>query len=148
MGIISKDSVIMKQFNNFKRIKLDDVKREAVEVNDKELVEINRQQMQGSRQSDGLLPKYSQISLSLKDFSDYRGIFPHFNLRDTGSFQDKMYGTVQGDNYIVSSRDSKTGSLVARLGQEIFEYDTSSLQQVQMLVTRDYVKLVHEKINA
>jgi hypothetical protein len=148
MSIISKDSIIVKQFNNAKRMNLDALKAQAVKVNEDTLVEINRQQMLGSRSGNGLLPEYSPLSLELKDFSNYKGIFPHFNLYSTGSFQDKMYSSIQGSKFIVSSRDSKTGKLVSMLGEEIFEFDKSSLEQVRMVVTIDYNKLVHDKLNS
>ena len=145
--MISKDSVILKQRRNIRRLNTDRITRQAVKANTDTIVQLNRDQMRGSMSGDGLLPEYSQLSLSLKDFDNYKGIFPRFDLYDTGSFQDKMFMSVQGNDWLISSRDSKTDDLVMRLGDEIFELNPNSLQVAQQVVTKDWNKLIHEAIN-
>lgn len=137
----------MNQFNNFRKINLDNIKREAVKENDKELVQVNRDQMRSGRMGNGSLPDYSPISQTLKDRGNYKATWPTMDLYDSGSFQNKMYMDLTPKSVVFDSRDSKTSDLLRRFTDEIFELDVKSLRLAQDIVTPDYNKLVHQSIN-
>jgi len=147
MSIISKDSVIMKQYKNAKRISLSKLQAQAVKDNEKELVQLNRDQMRSGRMGNGFLPDYSPYSQTLKDRSNYKATWPTMDLYDTGSFQNKMYMELTPKSVLFDSRDSKTNDLLKRFSDEIFELDPSSLRLAQGITTPNYNKLVHEELN-
>ncbi len=147
MSIISPDSVIMKQFKNSKKMSLDKLQADAVKDNEKELVQINRDQMRSGRMGNGFLPDYSPYSQTLKDRSNYKATWPTMDLYKTGSFQKKMYMELTPKSVLFDSRDNKTNDLVRRFSDEIFELDVNSLRLAQEITTPTYNKFVHEKLN-
>lgn len=147
MSIISPDSVVMKQFRNSKRLSISAIQSEAVKANEKELVQINRNQMRSGRMGNGNLPDYSPYSQILKDKSNYVAKWPTMDLYDTGSFQNNMYMDLTPKSVLFDSRDSKTDDLLRRFTDEIFELDVKSLRLAQDITTPTYNKNVHKALN-
>lgn len=126
---------------------LNAIKAEAVNKNDKELVQVNRNQMRDGRMGNGVMPDYSPYSQTLKDRSNYRALWPRMDLFDEGDFQGKMFMELTSKSVLFDSRDSKTSDLVRRFSEEIFELDNKSTIEAQNIVTPDYNELVHENLN-
>ena len=137
----------MKQARNSKRLNFSALQAEAVKKNEKELVQVNRDQMRDGRMGNGNLPNYSPLSQTLKDRSNYKASWPTMDLYASGSFQNKMHMELTPKSVLFDSRDSKTGDLVKRFSEEIFELDASSLRLAQEITTPTYNKLVHEGLN-
>lgn len=147
MGVISKDSVIIKQQKNGEKLNFDALQKEAVESKDKELTQLNRDQMRDGRMGNGSLPDYSPKSQALKDRSNYKASWPTMDLFDTGSFQKKMFLETTSKSVLFDSTDSKTSDLVKRFSEEIFELDVKSLKLAKNITTPIYNKLVHKELN-
>ena len=126
---------------------LNALQAEALNKNEKELVQVNRDQMRSGRMGNGFLPDYSPFSQTLKDRSNYKAKWPTMDLYDTSSFQDKMFMELTPKSVLFDSRDSKTGDLVKRFSELIFELDPKSLRLARGIATPTYNKLVHEELN-
>ena len=147
MGAISKDSIIIKQHENGQKINFASIQKEAVDSKDKELTQVNRDQMRSGRMGNGSLPDYSAKSQVLKDRSNYKAKWPTMDLYDEGSFQGKMFMETTSKSVLFDSRDSKTSDLVRRFSEQIFELDTKSLRLAQNITTPTYNNLVHKELN-
>jgi hypothetical protein len=145
MGIISKDSVIIKQVKNFSKINLTEIGNKAVKANEKELIILQQDQMRRGENSEGMNPSYTPYSLGLKQQSDtYFAPPPAMDFYNTGSFQDKMFIDKDGD---FNSKDSKTSDLTSAYGDKILNPNKQTLEIGQSLTTADYFNLVHTAIN-
>lgn len=147
MSIISKDSVVLKQGRNFRRINKDTIKKEAIRNKDKELIDTQRNQLRKGRMGNGFLPDYSPYSQKLKDRSNYKATWPTMDLYDTGSFQNKMQLELTSSSVLYDSTDEKTSDLVSRFSEEIFEPYEKTKEINKNIVTPEYNKLIHKEIN-
>jgi len=88
------------------------------------LVEKQQEQMYEGIDSDGgeREPEYSPFTIAVKQSKGQRTDV--VTLNDTGSFYQKMVATVQGDSYIITSGDEKTGDLLTKYGPDILGLST------------------------
>lgn len=146
-GMISKDSVVIRQLKNLRSLNIDDVKREAIESVKDDIVNNQRDQLRAGRMGNGVLPDYSPRSQTLKDRSNYKAKWPTMDLYNTGSFQEKMKMEVLKLSTLIDSTDSKTDDLVSRFSDQIFEPDKKTMKLNIYSVTPVFMKLVYQKMN-
>ena len=127
--MISKDSVIKKQYRNAQKINYIKILGDVVRSLEPEILEINKGQMLLGLTGDGKLRK------------------PHSDLFETGDFQSSMFLNVSTNKYFVSSTDSKTSMLVDWQGKEIFDLNPEHLTIAQDLVEPKYFKVLHKALN-
>ena len=144
MSIVSKSSIILKQAENIKKLRLSKIVDEAIKINETDILNLQRDQMRSGQNAKGDNPSYSPFSLSLKDPSTYLAKKPLMDFYSTGSFQDKMVIEKGG---FFNSMDSKTGELVGRYGEEILDPNKKTLTIQQSIVEEDTFKLFHKAIN-
>ena len=141
----------MKQIKNFGTLDVVKLLSEELKYSEDEIVELNREQMRRSETKEGLMPKYSQPSL--KDTSSYRGKWPHFDLYDTGSFQNAMFMKIEGNKLTIDSSDSKTNKILDRLSfdmedaENVFELNEANMDKAREVVTQGFLKRLHNAIN-
>lgn len=144
MSIISKDSVILKQARNIKKLSLSNIADKVVKENETDLLNLQRDQMRSGQNAKGDNPDYTPYSLSLKDPSTYLAKKPLMDFYSTGSFQDKMFIEKCG---FFNSKDSKTGKLVGLYGEEILDPNKQTKEIQQSIVDGDVFKIFHKEIN-
>jgi hypothetical protein len=148
IGMISKDSVIIRQYKNSQKIDRNKLLKQAIKKNEKELVDINRDQMRKGDSGEGKIkPDYSPWYLNFKQGlpSYFAGDSPDLFL--TGSFQDTMFLDVKGDQAEFDSRDGKTTKLVDKYGETLFDLNPNSMELAQDIVTPEFNRLYHLALN-
>jgi hypothetical protein len=85
--------------------------KKAIEATDHALIDLNVEQMNAGKRSDGtdILPTYTDLTIQIKKQKGQ----PHdrVTLRDTGEFQSATYVRVEGDSYTVGSSNPKAAKL-------------------------------------
>ena len=127
--MIHKDSVIRKQYNNFKNISLWSMLSDVVANKNKEIVQVNKEQMLAGETGSGLLR------------------LPHTDLFDRGTFQSSMFLQITGNSWYISSRDEKTIFLTDYQGQTIFDFNPQHLKVVWNVVEPEYFRTLHKALN-
>jgi len=114
------------------KLSLDKMTAKNVKENNEEFTDLLRDQMREGRKADGLMNPLRDIAYA-RAKKNYRAPFPTRDLYDTGSFQNKLYGKVKGQNMEFDSRDSKAFKIRVREGDEVFIYDDAQLDLAQAL---------------
>ena len=155
--MISKDSIVLKQLRNAQSINRESMLKNLLkdeEVQDW-LVDIMRLQMRRSETKIGLMPEYADSTLKEKDFSEYMGKMPHYDLYDTGKFQDEMIMRIEGSSVMFDSKDPKTNDILDMLDlagmpdpdENIFDYNNKHLKEAQKAITPFFFKNYHQALN-
>ena len=136
--------------NRLQSIDKNQMLRNAIEANEKAILDINREQLRVGERADGLpiTPAYSPFYNAWKSQqSSYKAGSKKPDLYLTGSFQDKMYLDIEGNNIIVDSIDPKRDRLVHELGytDKIFGTQQKNLPRVQNLTSISYVREFKQK---
>ena len=95
---------------------IDEMARQAIRLNEKAMVDINRKQMQAGKNYEGQTIGYYR-SLSYANLKKSMGSKAPFRVPDlllTGSFQDEMFMEVEDDQYFIYSNDDKAQMLKDR----------------------------------
>ena len=151
--MISKDSIVLKQLRNAQSINREAMLKSIMLDQKEELTEINKAQMRASETGEGMTPEYSPFTLSIKDFSNYKGVMPHYDLYDTGKFQNAMTMRIEGNSVRFDSTDSKKDEVIDTLSvsmsdpEIIFELNEKHLKQAQDMITPFYFKDYHQALN-
>lgn len=120
-------------------VDLEQLKKRAVEDNDRELVEINRQKQlfEKGLNAEGVeiwsYRPYKPVTQMIK--AEKGQPTDRVTLKDTGSFHKAMFLAVKGDSYEMSSKDSKTQDLVQKYG-DVFGIAPQFLNRAKSLTTR------------
>jgi len=128
--MISKRSVVLKQYRNSKKIDINQILGNVVRELETEILDINKGQMLLGLTGDGKL------------------MAPHTDLFDTGAFQGDMFMNVSAKKYFINSSDSKTNELVEWQGKEIFDLNPEHLTIAQDLAEPKFFKVYHKALNA
>ena len=123
-------------------IDLETLKREAVNENREELVDINseKQMYQTGVDSRGnpIRPEYHPITVRIKKAKGQP--YNRVTLRDTEDFHKSMLLKVKGDEYQIDATDHKTRDLVSKYG-DIFGIAPQFLPEAREKVTRSLGRL-------
>lgn len=144
MGIISKDSTVLKQLRNSTKLRRSAIASKAIKQNENYLIEIQQDQMRGSQNSIGLNPVYSPLSQELKETDTFEGVWPHMDFYASGDFQNNMFMTSDGG---FSSTDWKTNTLIQNYGAIILKPNKSTLEHGRSVVDPVYFNAIHEGLN-
>ena len=96
------------------------IKREVAAELSPEVTLLNREQMMAGldAQEKPIAPAYSPYTKRLKQLAGQPA--DRVTLFSTGAFQEAMFTRVEGDRLVTDSTDSKTDSLTAKYGEDIF----------------------------
>lgn len=96
------------------------MKREVAAELSPEVTLLNREQMMAGldAQEKPIAPAYSPYTKRLKQLAGQPA--DRVTLFSTGAFQEAMFTRVEGDRLVTDSTDSKTDSLTAKYGEDIF----------------------------
>lgn len=135
-------------YTKFKSFDTQKEGRRAIERTKDAAVDLNREQLYfSSMRSDGsYLQAYrSEFYAEYKERKNPSPGFGSPDLYDTGSFQNKMFAVVKGDELTFDSKDSKTADLVKKYGKLIFGLTSKSLDEyATVTVHRELVRRVKE----
>ena len=98
MQAISKSSVIVRQYKNSLKINETKLLIDIVKKNEKEVLDIHRDQLRKGEFGDGKSPKYGPSYLSEKKASSTYFANPYTDLFVTGSFQNSEFIVFSGSN--------------------------------------------------
>ena len=118
---MGKLSNISSKLDNFY---LPDIFSMIIRDNEKDIVELNREQLREGKRDDGtMLPDYSPASVAF-----YGKIAGPMTLLDTGDFQDAFYIDDSSTAFEIRSSDDKESMLVKEYGANIFGLAQSQRQ--------------------
>jgi hypothetical protein len=114
----------------------------AVKANDKDIVELNREQMQIGQNAKGEKIGFLRSLSYAQAKIDQGGMAPFRvpDLLNTGAFQSRMFLEVQSDEYFIGSTDSKEPDLVDKYGK-IFGLVPEQQQAAKELTTKSLSKI-------
>jgi len=114
---------------------------EAVQGEDKFLVDLNRQQMLNHKLKTEapIKPDYSPSYAKFKGFNTP-------NLKLTGDFQNDMYLSTNGKEYSISSNDHKTWKLINKYTRNIFGIPKSKEPKARNKVIKSLRRIYYKKL--
>ena len=128
-------------YQRVKGVDVEALKRDAVQENDKELVEINRQKQlyeKGINAEGVEIWDYRPYKPSTQKKKAGKGQpYDRVTLKDTGKFYKGMLLKVKGDEYDIDSTDETTRYLKDKYG-DIFGIAPQFLTEAQRKVTRSF----------
>lgn len=114
-------TTISEFLRRWRKIDLVDLTADAMEDVEPQLVELNRKQMNEegiTAKGELITPDYARSTVRVKQAENREWRF--VTLRDTGSFQNKMYLSIIGQNFDFDSSDSKTQEITAKYSDDVF----------------------------
>lgn len=111
---------IKQLLNRFEAIDTDKIVRETMEESADAIKQKNQEQLFAGENSAGtdIEPFYKPLTIAIKQSKGQPT--DRVTLRDTGSFYQGIYVSVQGDKLITDSTDSKSAKLQDKYGDQIF----------------------------
>lgn len=148
MGIISNNSIVLKQNKNFKSLKKTVLLSDAVNNNDKKVIKSQQIQMFEGKDSQNkkIKPKYRNKAYS--SFKNQENPLPGSGTPDlklSGDMYNAMFVEVSGSNYIVGSAVDYFRELQNKYSSA-FGLSKKSAQNTPE-VNNDYLKSIHKEIN-
>ena len=122
--------------------------KNAIEINEKPILDINRAQMRAGERADGkpITPVYSPFYNAWKSQqSSYKAGSKRPDLYVTGKFQDEMYLDVNGNQVETFSKDHKADTLESWYTDKIFGTQQKNLPTVQNLVGTSFIREFKQK---
>ena len=113
----------------------------AIQDSEKELVQLNRNQMLKSKDAKDttIKPKYSA------KYADFKG-FDNPNLKLSGDFQKDMFLEVDTKHFFLESFDFKSPFLTGRYSDDIFGIAPSSLLAARLVTNSNYLRRYINKV--
>lgn len=136
-------STILNMLNKVKSVNLRDQVPVIIEDTKETAIDLNRLQLYSMSQDKNEMSLLMYRSPSYATYKNQRNPKPglgHPDLFLTGSFQGKMFMTVEKETFNISSKDSKTFDLVKQYGDDIFGLSLKSKQIYANTVVYDGIK--------
>lgn len=132
-------------YRRLSRVNLVDLTAEAMEAHEKEIVDLNRQQMREgkNRLNESIRPPYAASTVIKKQKKGQEWRF--VTLQDTGAFQRQMFLTTTNTTYQTGSFDEKTAKLIGQYGEDIFGLDQENKNETWSIVHDDVVRGIKQK---
>lgn len=137
-------SIVLKQLKILKSIDLDQVAIDTIKDHEKEIINLNRDQLRKGQKSDGDMPAYPGLG-----YLNYKRSLPTYfagnktDLYVTGDFQKEMRMRISGKEIEIYSSDWKETSLLERYGEEIFELNENFSAQSSDLTTPTFYNKIY-----
>ena len=116
----------------------------AIKEVEPQLIEIQQSQIRHSRTGTGLLPTYQ----SKKDYSNYKGVKPHWDLYDSGKFINSIIMKYSDDKIVFNATDSKSkyiADMLEKRGDSMdnaMTFDDESLELAKTIVIAEFTKML------
>lgn len=122
-------------------------KREVAEELSPEVTLLNREQMMAGVTSEEktIAPAYSPYTRRLKRLAGQPD--DRVTLFSTGAFQEGMFTRVEGDSLVTGSKDSKTDSLTAKYGEDIFGLTETNAARLKRMSFRLIAARIRSVLN-
>lgn len=106
--------------NRFENLNTDAIVAETMQESADAIAEKNKEQLYSGEDADGaeITPGYRPLTIAIKQSKGQPT--DRVTLRDTGSFYQGIYVSVNGDRLITDSRDTKSAKLQDKYGEKIF----------------------------
>lgn len=122
-------------------------KREVAEDLSPDVTLLNREQMMAGldAQEKPIAPAYSPYTRRLKQLAGQPD--DRVTLFSTGAFQEGMFTRVEGDSLVTGSTDSKTDSLTAKYGEDIFGLTETNAARLRRMSFRLIAARIRSVLN-
>jgi hypothetical protein len=99
-------------------------------MDEKIITLVQGQLSEGKRGDNSLMPRYREITKTIKRQKGRHLIGDRVSLIDTGAFWDGMFATTYKGLIEVDSKEWKQSFLIERYGKEIFQVSNDSLNEI------------------
>jgi len=138
-------SVVLEQLAKARKINFKELAKEAIMANEKDIVNLNRDQQRKGQKGDGDMPEYYLASyLNYKRSLDSYFAGNKTDLFLTGDFQRGMKMNKTTEGVEITSLDKKTPDLLEKYGEQIFELNTDFKSQAYEKTDQTYFKMFHD----
>ena len=127
---------------------LDEITLKAVKTNEKQVLDLNRDQMQSGIKSDGqpIKPEYTRRTKSIKKSKGQP--IDRVTLKDTGDFHNSVFASYSANSFMILASDQKTTKLKQKYGRDILGLTDQNIDKTANIIKNDVSKELKKRLNA